>query len=400
MFDVRGDFPVFDAHPGLAFLDSAASTQTPRQVIDAMATFDATSFANVHRGAYRLSQAATMAYEGARATVAAFVGAADASEIVFTRGTTSGLNLVAAGLADRLDDRTSIVVTGMEHHANLVPWQQVCRRTGATLRWLPLAADGTLDLTDLDRIVTPRTKILSFVHQSNVLGTVNPVDVLRSRARQVGALVFLDSCQAVPHRRVDVRALDVDAVAFSGHKMLGPTGIGALWARRELLEAMPPFITGGSMIEDVTMEASTFAAPPLRFEAGTPAIGPAVGLGAAADYLSRLGMDAVEAHVAHLTALAIEGLLALPGVRILGPAGERGPVVAFEVDGIHPHDVAQVLDAEGVAVRSGHHCALPLHRALGVQSSTRASFAVYNDATDVTALVEAVRVAQRFFGVS
>ena len=287
----------------------------------------------------------------------------------------------------------------MEHHANLVPWQELCRRTGATLRWIPLLPDGTLDLDSLDEVVNERTKVLSFVHQSNVLGTVTPVSVLSARARAVGALVILDACQSVPHRPVDVRTLDVDAMAFSGHKMLGPTGIGVLWARRSLLDGMPPVITGGSMIQTVTMEGSTYAPPPLRFEAGTPPIGPAVGLAAACDYLTGLGMDAVEQHVSALTQAALDALLAVPGVRVLGPAGERGPVIAFSVDGVHPHDLAQVLDAEGVAVRAGHHCAWPLHRVLGVQASTRASFAAYNDASDVTALVDAVRVAQRFFGV-
>jgi cysteine desulfurase/selenocysteine lyase len=333
---------------------------------------------------------------------------------VLTRNATEALNLLAYSIGNaslnpppdipvderlRLGPGDEVCVTEMEHHANLVPWQELCRRTGATLRWLPLLPNGTLDLSELDSIVNERTKVLSFVHQSNVLGTLNPVEVLRDRARAVGALVFLDACQSVPHRPIDVAVLDVDAVAFSGHKMLGPTGIGALWARRDLLESMPPVVTGGSMIATVTMEVSTYAPPPLRFEAGTPSIGPAVGLAAACDYLSDLGMPAVSRHVDALTRQAIEALLAVPGVSVLGPAGERGPVVAFSVDGVHPHDLAQVLDAEGVAVRAGHHCAWPLHRALGVQASTRASFAVYNDSSDVEALVDAVQLARHFFGV-
>lgn len=414
---VRADVPVL-ARTGrsgrpLVYLDSAATAQKPTAVIEAEAAFYREHNAAVHRGAHMLAEEATAAYEHARATVAAFVGA-DHGEIVFTRNATEALNVLtyAVGNASvnppsdidvdprlRLGPGDEVCVTEMEHHANLVPWQEVCRRTGATLRWLPLAADGTLVLDDLDEVVNDRTRILAFVHQSNVLGTINPVELLRDRAREVGALVLLDACQSVPHRPMDVRALDVDAVAFSGHKMLGPTGIGVLWVRRSLLEGMPPVITGGSMIETVTMQRSTYAPPPLRFEAGTPPIGPAVGLGAACDYLTALGMDAVEAHVAELTRQAVEALLAVPGVSVLGPTGARGPVVAMEVDGVHPHDIAQVLDAEGVAVRAGHHCAWPLHRALGVSASARASFSVYNDTSDVVALVDAVRVAQRFFGV-
>jgi cysteine desulfurase/selenocysteine lyase len=397
----------------LVYLDSAATSQKPTAVIEAEADFYREHNAAVHRGAHMLAEEATAAYEGARATVAEFVGA-DHGEVVFTRNATEALNVLAYAMGNAslappsdidVDDRLrlqpgdEVCITEMEHHANLVPWQEVCRRTGATLRWIPLSPDGTLDLSALDDVVNERTKVLSFVHQSNVLGTVNPVALLRDRAREVGALVFLDACQSVPHRPVDVSDLGVDAVAFSGHKMLGPTGVGALWVRRDLLEGMPPVVTGGSMIATVTMERSTYAPPPLRFEAGTPSIGPAVGLAAACDYLTALGLPAVEAHVSGLTRQAVEGLLAIPGVSVLGPTGERGPVVAFAVDGVHPHDLAQVLDAEGVAVRAGHHCAWPLHRALGTSASTRASFAAYNDTSDVVALTDAVRVAQRFFGV-
>jgi cysteine desulfurase/selenocysteine lyase len=415
---VRADVPVLGrtgrTGSRLVYLDSAATSQKPNAVIDAEATYYREHNAAVHRGAHMLAEESTAAYEGARDTVAAFVGAS-ASEIVFTRNATEALNLLAYAVGNaslhppgdlpvdprlRIGPGDEVCVTEMEHHANLVPWQELCRRTGATLRWVPLLPDGTLDLAALDDLVTERTKVLSFVHQSNVLGTLTPVSLLRERAREVGALVFLDACQSVPHRPIDVRALDVDAVAFSGHKMLGPTGIGVLWARRALLEGMPPVLTGGSMIRTVTMERSTYAPPPQRFEAGTPPIGPAVGLAAACDYLSGLGMDAVERHVSRLTQTALEALSAVPGVRVLGPAGDRGPVVAFTVDGIHPHDLAQVLDSEGVAVRAGHHCAVPLHRVMGVQSSTRASFAVYNDDSDVAALVDAVHRARRFFGVA
>jgi len=414
---VRADVPILSrvgrsGNP-LVYLDSAATSQKPSAVIEAEADFYRRHNAAVHRGAHMLAEESTAAYEEARATIARFVGGRS-GEVVLTRNATEALNLLAYSIGNaslnpptdiptdprlRLGPGDEVCVTEMEHHANLVPWQELCRRTGATLRWLPLLPDGTLDLDYLGTVVNERTKVLSFVHQSNVLGTINPVDVLRDRARAVGALVFLDACQSVPHRPVDVAALDVDAVAFSGHKMLGPTGIGALWARRDLLEAMPPVITGGSMIETVTMEVSTYAPPPLRFEAGTPSIGPAVGLAAACDYLTDLGMPAVEAHVSSLTQQAVQALLAVPGVHVLGPAGERGPVVSFVVDGVHPHDLSQVLDAEGVAVRAGHHCAWPLHRVMGVQASARASFAAYNDASDVAALADAVRVAQRFFGV-
>jgi cysteine desulfurase/selenocysteine lyase len=414
---VRADVPVLgrigrSGRP-IVYLDSAATSQKPTAVIEAEADFYRRHNAAVHRGAHMLAEESTAAYEEARATISRFIGGKP-GELVLTRNATEALNLLAYSIGNaslnpppdipvderlRLGPGDEVCVTEMEHHANLVPWQELCRRTGATLRWLPLLPNGTLDLSELDSIVNERTKVLSFVHQSNVLGTLNPVEVLRDRARAVGALVFLDACQSVPHRPIDVAVLDVDAVAFSGHKMLGPTGIGALWARRDLLESMPPVVTGGSMIATVTMEVSTYAPPPLRFEAGTPSIGPAVGLAAACDYLSDLGMPAVSRHVDALTQQAIEALLAVPGVSVLGPAGERGPVVAFSVDGVHPHDLAQVLDAEGVAVRAGHHCAWPLHRALGVQASTRASFAVYNDSSDVEALVDAVQLARHFFGV-
>lgn len=415
---VRAEFPILSrvsrttGRP-LVYLDSAATSQKPTAVLEAVDAYYRLHNAAVHRGAHQLAEEATAAYEGARATIARFVGGR-AGEVVITRNATEALNLLAYSIGNASQQASAgadvdprlclrpgdeVCITEMEHHANLVPWQELCRRTGATLRWIPVQPDGTLDLSTLDVVVSPRTKVLSFVHQSNVVGTINPVDVLRERAREVGALVFLDACQSVPHRSVDVDALGVDAVAFGGHKMLGPTGIGVLWARRDLLEAMPAFNTGGSMIEMVTMEASTYAPPPLRFEAGTPPIAQAVGLEAACDYLHRLDMDAVEEHVLGLTRQAIDGLQSLGGVRVLGQAPDRGPVVAFDVEGVHPHDVAQVLDSQGVAVRAGHHCAWPLHRVFGLQASARASFAVYNDESDVQALLAAVQVAQRFFGV-
>ncbi len=289
----------------------------------------------------------------------------------------------------------------MEHHANLVPWQELCRRTGATLRWLGVTDDFRLDLTDLAEVINPRTKVVAFTHQSNVLGTVNPVEVLVAAARRVGALVVLDACQSVPHFPVDVAALDVDFAAFSGHKMLGPTGVGVLYGRAELLAVMPPFLTGGSMIEQVFMDHTTYAAPPARFEAGTPMVSQAVALGAAVEYLDHLGMKNIANHEAELTGLALQGLSALPGIRIFGPADttERGGAVSFLVDGVHAHDVGQILDDHGIAVRVGHHCAWPLHRRFGTAASVRASFAVYNTPAEVDALVAGVVATQRFFGV-
>ncbi|MFN8126382.1 MAG: cysteine desulfurase [Candidatus Nanopelagicales bacterium] len=419
---IRDDFPILSrtVRDGkrLVYLDSGATSHKPRAVLDAERAFLETSNAAAHRGAHQLAEEATEAYEGARADMAAFVGAA-ADEIVFTKNATEALNLVAYGFlnatlrsdrglplpadADRfvLAEGDEIVVTEMEHHANLVPWQELCEKTGAVLRWIGLTDDGRLDLTDLDEVITPRARVVSFVHQSNLLGTINPVDVIAARARQVGALVVLDACQSVPHMPVDVRALDIDFMAWSGHKMLGPTGIGCLWGRAELLAAMPPFITGGSMIRTVTMEGSTFADPPQRFEAGVPMISQAVGLAAATDYLRDVGMAEVQQHDLDLTAATLAGLGSLPGVRIIGPTDlvDRGGAVSFVVDGIHPHDLGQVLDDDGVAVRVGHHCAWPTCRRFGVPATARATFHVYNDVSDIDALVAGVVRAQQFFQV-
>ena len=417
MLDVdllRADFPILarSVRDGkrLVYLDSAATSQKPYQVLDAERAFYETSNAAVHRGAHQLAEEATDAYEGARRTVARFVGAAE-DEVVFTKNATEAINLVAyamsnatfvAGAAElfRLGPGDEVVVSEMEHHANLVPWQELCRRTGATLRWLGVTDEGRLDLSALAEVVTPRTKLLALTHQSNVLGTVNDPGPLVARAREVGALVLLDACQSVPHRPVDVGTLGADFVAFSGHKMLGPSGVGVLWGRRELLAAMPPFVTGGSMIEVVHMAASTYAPPPQRFEAGVPMTAQAVGLAAAVDYLEALGMDAVAAHERELTAYALGALHEIPRLLVLGPTTSeaRGATVAFAVEGIHPHDLGQVLDDQGVAVRVGHHCAWPLHRRLGVAASTRASFHVYTGTDDVDALVAAVEHARSFFG--
>ncbi len=413
---IRADFPILsrtvrDDKP-LVYLDSGATSQRPRQVLDAERAFLETSNAAVHRGAHALAEEATDAYESARERIAAFVGA-DVGEVVFTKNATEAINLVAYGMSNasvgdgvdaaaerfRLGPGDEVVTTEMEHHANLVPWQELCRRTGATLRWFSVTKDGRLDLENDP--ITERTKVVAFTHQSNVLGTVPPVEELVRRARAVGAYTVLDACQSVPHAPVDLHALGVDFAAFSGHKMLGPSGIGVLYGRRELLEALPPFLTGGSMIEMVRMEGSTYAPPPARFEAGVPMTSQAIGLGAAVDYLNLIGMDAVKAHENELTAAALLELQDLPGVTIIGPRSTeaRGGAVAFEIEGIHPHDASQVLDDSGIAVRVGHHCAWPLHRAFGVQSSIRASFHVYNTLEEVDALVAGVRRAQEFFGV-
>ncbi|WP_181772651.1 cysteine desulfurase [Amycolatopsis pittospori] len=413
---IRADFPILsrtvrDGKP-LVYLDSGATSQKPVQVLDAERRFLETSNAAVHRGAHQLAEEATDAYESARVRIAEFVGASP-HELVFTKNATEGINLVAYAMSNaatagpeaerfRLGPGDEIVITEMEHHANLVPWQQLCQRTGATLKWFSVTADGRLDLSNVDELITERTKVLAFTHQSNVLGTINPVEFLVKKARKVGALVVLDACQSVPHFPVDLHALDVDFAAFAGHKMVGPYGIGVLYGRRELLETIPPFLTGGSMIELVRMEQTTFAPPPQRFEAGTPMTSQAVGLGAAADYLSAIGMDRVAAHEHLLTEAALAGLGEIPGVRIIGPTdmADRGGLVSFVIDGVHPHDSGQVLDSLGIAVRVGHHCAWPLHRACSVPATVRASFYVYNTLSEVDALVQGVREAQKFFGVA
>ena len=399
---VRADFPalartVRNGNP-LVYLDSGATSQKPVQVLDAERSFYELHNGAAHRGTHLLGEEATDVYEGARAKVAAFIGA-EVGEVVFTKNATEAINLVAYTMKASPGDE--ILITEMEHHANLVPWQQLCERTGATLRWLNVTPEGRLDLDHLDSLLTERTKLVAVTHQSNVTGTIPPVAEIARAAHEAGALVLADAAQSVPHQPVDVAALGVDFLAFSGHKMLGPYGIGVLFGRASLLEAMPPFLTGGSMIEVVRMEGSTFLPPPQRFEPGVPAVAEAAGLAAAVDYLTGLGMGAVAAHEESLTAHALDALREINGVRILGPdtTKDRGGAVAFEVEGVHPHDVGQVLDELGIAVRTGHHCAWPLHRALGVQASTRATFYVYNTHAEVDALAEGIRYAQRFFGV-
>jgi cysteine desulfurase/selenocysteine lyase len=410
---IRADFPILsrtvrDGRP-LVYLDSGATSQRPRQVLDAERAFLEQHNAAVHRGAHQLAEEATDAYESARARIAAFVGVAP-GEVVFTKNATEGINLVAyalsnsagAGAAARrfaLAPGDEIVVTEMEHHANLVPWQELSRRTGATLRWYQVTDAGRLDLDSLE--LSERTRVVAFTHQSNVMGTVPPVAELVRRAREVGALTVLDACQSVPHTPVDFAAMDVDFAVFSGHKMLGPSGVGVLYGRRELLEALPPFLTGGSMIELVRMEGSTYAPPPQRFEAGVPMTSQAVGLGAAVDYLSAVGMDRIAAHERALTEQALTGLSEMDDLRIIGPLDteDRGGAVSFVLDDVHAHDAGQVLDDLGIAVRVGHHCAWPLHRRFGIAATVRASFALYNTPVEVDALLAGVHEARRFFRV-
>ena len=413
---IRADFPILGravrgGHP-LIYLDSGATSQKPRQVLDAERDFYTMHNSAAHRGAHLLGEEATDAYEGARVRVAEFIGA-DPGEIVFTKSATEALNLVAYAMSNaatagqqaerfRVGPGDEILVTEMEHHANLVPWQQLCERTGATLRWFGVTPDGRLDLSSSAELITDRTKILAVTHQSNVTGTIPPVTELARLARARGALVVADGAQSVPHQQVNAEELGADFLAFSAHKMLGPSGIGVLWGRRELLEAMPPFVSGGSMIEVVRMEGSTFLPPPERFEAGVPPAAQAVGLAAACDYLDGVGRDRVVAHEEALTAHALEAVAAIPGVRVLGPltTQDRGGALSFVVDEVHPHDVGQVLDELGIAVRTGHHCAWPLHRALGAQASTRATFYLYNTHDEVDALADGIRQAQKFFGTA
>jgi len=413
---VRADFPLLGrtvrgGRP-LVYLDSAATSQKPNVVLEAEVDFYEQRNAAVHRGAHQLAEEATEAFEDARSAVAAFVGA-DTDEIVWTPGATAALNLVAYAFSNatagrggaaaerfRLAPGDEIVVTEAEHHANLVPWQELCARTGAVLRWFGVDDEGRIDLSDVDGVITDRTRVVAFGHVSNVTGAVAPVAELVAAARRVGALTVLDACQSVPHLPVDLHALGVDIAAFSAHKMLGPTGVGALYGRRELLEAMPPVTTGGSMVEVVTMAETTYAPPPQRFEAGTQMVAQAVGMGVAAQWLHELGMDRVAAHERELAAELVR-IGEIPGVRIIGPADARDrlAVVSFVVDGVHAHDVGQVLDDKGIAVRVGHHCAQPLHRRFGVAATARASASVYTTAEEVAAFREALAGVRAFFGV-
>ena len=399
---IRRDFPILEREvygKRLAYLDNTATTQKPVQVLDALEDFYRTYNANVHRGVYRMAEEATEKYEGARAAVARFLNARSQREIVFTRGTTESINLVSNSWGRKNVGKGDVIVsTEMEHHSNMVPWQLLAEEKGAALRYIPVDGHGRLDLSGLDRILEGRVKILAVAHMANAIGTINPVEELIRRAHAVGALVLVDGAQSVPHLGCDVRALDCDFLAFSGHKMLAPTGIGALYAKREILEAMPPLFGGGEMIREVTLQGSTWNDVPFKFEAGTMNIGGAIGLAAAVNYLEGLGVDAIRRHDAELTVQTMEGLGAIPGLTIYGPpASERGGIVSFTLEGIHAHDVAAVLDREGIAVRAGHHCTMPLHAKFGVAATTRASFYVYNVPEEVERLIAGVRKAKQVF---
>ena len=412
-FDARTiakDFPILDRTirdgKRLVYLDSGATSQKPNVVIDAESDFYRLHNAAVHRGAHQLAEEATDAYEGAREIVAQFLNAS-IDEVIFTKSATESLNLVAYAMGNaqpgnrfNLKPGDSIVVTEMEHHANLIPWQQLAARTGATLKWFAVTAEGRLDLSTLDSMIDENTKVVALTHQSNVLGTINPLDAITRRAHSVGAVVVLDACQSVPHMKVDVKALDIDFLAFSGHKAVGPTGVGIFWGRAELLAELPPFLTGGSMIENVTMESATWAAAPRKFEAGVPNMAQAVGLGAALTYLTKIGMENIHRHEVELTRYLLNGLSEIADLRIIGPTttDNRGGVISFTLGDIHPHDLGQFLDSQGIAVRTGHHCAWPLTRKLGVPATTRASVYLYNTIEDLDALISGVHGAQKYFG--
>ncbi len=407
--EVRNDFPIFTRTirdgKRLVYLDSGATAQKPQSVIDAEVDFYRLHNAAAHRGAHQLAEEATDLFEGARSKVAAFIGASSA-EVVFTKSATESINLIAyamgnapAGNRFHLKAGDEIVVSQMEHHANLIPWQQLAARTGAVLRWFDVTPEGRLDLTQIPQLITDRTKIVALTHQSNVLGTINPLTEIVAAAHAVGAIVVLDACQSVPHMKVDVVELGIDFLAFSGHKTVGPTGVGIMWGRSALLEELPPFLTGGSMIADVSMTTATWAPAPAKFEAGVPNMAQAVGLGAAVDYLSAIGMDVVAEHEHMLTKDLMGKLLDINEVALVGPhtMEARGGALSFTVEGIHPHDLGQFLDSQGIAVRTGHHCAWPLTRSLGVPATTRASLYLYNTIEDNDALIDGIKSAMRYF---
>jgi cysteine desulfurase/selenocysteine lyase len=406
---IAKDFPILSRKirdgKRLVYLDSGATSQKPSVVIEAESNFYRMHNAAVHRGAHQLAEEATDAYEGARTIVADFL-VAMSNEIVFTKSATESLNLVAYAMGNAMRGNRffisagdEIVVTEMEHHANLIPWQQLAARTGATLKWFEVTPEGRLDLGSINSVITEKTKVVALTHQSNVLGTINPLTEIVKRAHEVGALVVLDACQSVPHMPVSVKELGVDFLVFSGHKAVGPTGVGILWGRESLLNELPPFLTGGSMIENVTMTSATWAKAPKRFEAGVPNMAQAVGLGAALTYLQKIGMDNIYSHERELTKYAMEALLQINDLAIVGPQNLnlRGGTLSFTVGDIHPHDLGQFLDSQGIAVRTGHHCAWPLTRKLGVPATTRASFYLYNTTEDVDALIQGIRSAQKYF---
>ena len=400
---IRSDFPILatEAYPGvpLVYLDSAASSQKPAQVIEAMDDYYRHTNANVHRGIHRLSEEATNAYEEARAKIARFINAPDPAEVIYVSNTTEGINLAAYswGRAN-IQAGDEILLTEMEHHANLVPWQILAEEKGAVIKYVPFLADGTLDLAAVPSLLTERTKIFAFTAVSNVFGTINPVKQLVKLAHDAGAIALVDAAQAAPHMPIDVQDWDCDFMAFSAHKMCGPTGIGILYGKRALLEAMPPFQAGGDMIRRVTLEGSTWNELPWKFEAGTPAIAEGIGFGAAIDYLNGLGMENVHAYEQFITNYALEALSEVGGLHVIGPpASQRGGVAAFTLEGMHPHDIAELLDKDGIAIRAGHHCAMPLHHKLGINSTARASFYVHTTTGEVDKLVESLQRAKKVF---
>jgi cysteine desulfurase/selenocysteine lyase len=405
----QSDFPILSrkvrGDNRFIYLDSGATSQKPESVITAEADFYRTKNAAVHRGAHLVAEEASDAYEGARANLAKFIGA-QTDEVIFTKSATESLNFLAYSFGNKnskicLKAGDEIVVSEMEHHANLIPWQQLAERVGAKLRWLPITSEGRLDLSNISQLITHKTKIVAITHQSNVFGTIVPIDQIVKAAKAVGAFVVLDACQSVPHFGVDVKNLDVDFLAFSGHKMLGPTGIGVLWGKSELLDQLEPALFGGSMVDSVTMESATWAKSPRKFEAGVPNMAQAVGLSAAVDYLNNVGMENIARHEHELTKGLLDGLSQISAVKVIGPLDmkDRGGVVSFTIDGVHPHDVGQVLDQYGIAVRTGHHCAWPLMRKLNLVGTTRASFHMYNDSKDVQALLQAVVKTKEYFKV-
>jgi cysteine desulfurase/selenocysteine lyase len=397
---IKKDFPIFERTirdgQRLVYLDSGATAQKPNSVIDAELNFYRTSNAAVHRGAHQLAEEATEYFENARSIVAEFIGATS-DQIVFTKSATESINLVAYALTEKIKPGDRIVVSEMEHHANLIPWQQLAKRTGAELAWFEVTPEGRLDLSNIDTVITSNTAIVAITHQSNVLGTINPIEPIVKRAQAVGAEVLIDACQSVPHMVVDVQKLGVDYLAFSGHKALGPTGVGVLWGRN--LDALPPFLFGGSMIENVTMTDATWAPAPKKFEAGVPNMAQAIGLGAALQYLTSVGLTAIHDHELYLAKALLAGLADIKKLKVFGPNDlvDRGGTVSFTVEGIHPHDLGQFLDAKGVAVRTGHHCAWPLARKFKIQATTRASLYLYNDLSDVDALLSGIHDAKKFF---
>ena len=407
---IKSDFPIFNRRirddQKLIYLDSAATSQKPEVVVNAERDFYFNHNAAAHRGAHQLAEEATELFENSRSVTSRLIGARSQDEIIFTKSATEGINLVAYSLSNaekgskfHIKEDDEIVVSEMEHHANLVPWQELARRTGAKLRWFKVTDEGRLDLNDLDQIINAKTKLIALTQQSNVLGTINDLKEISAKAKSVGALFLVDACQSVPHYPIDVIELDCDFLVFSGHKALGPTGVGVLWGRKDILDEMPPFLTGGSMIETVTMEKSTYLDAPKRFEAGVPNMAQAVGLATALTYLQKIGIENIHEHEMQLTKVAIDGLVQIDGVSIIGPKdlNNRGAVVSFAVEGIHPHDIGQALDQYGIAVRTGHHCAWPLMKRFNSVATTRASFYLYNDLADVEALLDGVNRAINFF---